>query len=142
MSCLRAQIKRSRHSNTVLTLVRLFMWLLKTNKSTILRCDVKRFIQTLCNTVLLLVRLTMSLLRTNKSTILLCHETYIWLRSHSSLVILEIFRDFSYIGVRHHFWQADFFMPELLLKELYIRVGQFFFLSCDTRGLLKNCEMG
>ena len=59
-----------RQSITVFSLVRLVMWLLRTNQSTVLLW-VRKCFQALGNTVFLLVRLVMWLLRTNQSTVLL-----------------------------------------------------------------------
>ena len=63
------------------------------------------------NTVFLLVGLIMWLLRTNQSSLLLCRRKYF-------LAHKQIHGRFSDIGARQEFQQADFFMPELLLKAL------------------------
>ena len=54
----------------------------------------------------------MWLLITNKSTILLRRRKYI-----------RALGGFSYIGTHQYFGQADFLMPELLLKELCLGRG-------------------
>ena len=69
-NCYRARKQFIRQSNTVFSLVRLAMWLLRTNQSTVLHWRRKCF-RAVGNTVFLLVRLIMWLLKTNKSTIFL-----------------------------------------------------------------------
>ena len=69
-NCYRARKQFLRLSNTVFSLVRLAMWLLRTNQSTVLPWRRQCF-RALGNNVFLLVRLIMWLPRTNRSTVLL-----------------------------------------------------------------------
>ena len=87
-SCSRARINFLRHSNTVFSLVRLIMWLLRTNKSTVL----------------------------------------LW-RKKCIRALEQLHEGFSVIGAHQNFENPDFFMPKLLLKELWRYLGKYSLLS-------------
>ena len=86
--CQRARKHFLRQRNSVFSLVRLIMWLLRTNKSTILIWR-RKYIWALGNTIFLLARLIMWMLRTNQSTELLWRRNF-FLLSNSYIGVLVI----------------------------------------------------